>query len=74
MADIVCRDMSLFKTAFSGDGDSIPRNSYEDPVTISERYNALLSINCDNAGYRPTASSCGMERSIASSPPTVTSA
>ncbi len=51
VADIVCKDMSLFKTAFSGDGDSIPRNSYEDPVTISERYSALLSINCDNAGY-----------------------
>jgi len=51
VADVVCRDMSLFQTAFSGKGDVIPRNSYENPITIGERYGALLTVNCDNAGY-----------------------
>ncbi len=51
VADIVCKDMSLFKTAFSGTGDKIPRNSYENPITLGAKYNALLTINCDNAGY-----------------------
>ena len=51
VADIVCRDMSLFQSAFSGEGDKINSNLYEDPRDIAERNGALVAINCDNAGY-----------------------
>lgn len=51
VVDMVVRDMSAFKSAFSGKGDAISRNTYENPVDIAERNNAILAINCDNAGY-----------------------
>lgn len=50
VADIQLKDMSLFGSAFSGDGKSIS-NQYENPVSIAEKHGGLLAINCDNSGY-----------------------
>lgn len=50
VVDIQLKDMSLFKTAFSGSGDGIS-NEYENPLTLLEENNGLLGINCDNSGY-----------------------
>lgn len=51
VVDMKIRDMSLFKSAFSGDDGALHRNIYENPVEILERNSGLLAINCDNAGY-----------------------
>lgn len=51
VADIVLRDMDAMRGAFSGTGDTISRNTYEAPSELASRNGALLTINCDNAGY-----------------------